>query len=65
MSWIQAKGGKGMLFIPGEQSSREKKHPCPDCFSCGWCSDDRCKVCLTEQKCRNCGKKQSKAAKQE
>ncbi len=24
----------------------EKKHPCPDCRMCQWCSDDRCRLCL-------------------
>jgi hypothetical protein len=24
----------------------EKKHPCPDCQCCQWCSDDRCRLCL-------------------
>lgn len=23
-----------------------KKHPCPDCAFCQWCSDDRCRLCL-------------------
>ncbi len=23
-----------------------KKHPCPDCRMCQWCSDDRCRICL-------------------
>jgi hypothetical protein len=23
-----------------------KKHPCPDCRQCQWCSDDRCRLCL-------------------
>lgn len=22
-----------------------KKHPCPDCSFCQWCSDDRCRRC--------------------
>ncbi|GAB7026847.1 hypothetical protein [Geotalea toluenoxydans] len=22
-----------------------KKHPCPDCHFCQWCSDDRCRMC--------------------
>jgi hypothetical protein len=22
-----------------------KKHPCPDCAFCQWCSDDRCRLC--------------------
>ena len=24
----------------------DKKHPCPDCRMCQWCSDDRCRMCL-------------------
>ena len=24
----------------------DKKHPCPDCKMCQWCSDDRCSLCL-------------------
>jgi hypothetical protein len=24
----------------------EKKHPCPDCRQCQWCSDERCRLCL-------------------
>lgn len=24
----------------------DKKHPCPDCKMCQWCSDDRCRLCL-------------------
>lgn len=24
----------------------DKKHPCPDCTFCQWCSDDRCNLCL-------------------
>ena len=23
-----------------------KKHPCPDCKMCQWCSDERCRICL-------------------
>ncbi|ALC15508.1 hypothetical protein DSOUD_0720 [Desulfuromonas soudanensis] len=35
----------------------EKKHPCPDCRQCQWCSDDRCRLCLKT----GCGKKLSMA----
>jgi hypothetical protein len=35
----------------------EKKHPCPDCYQCQWCSDDRCRLCLKT----GCGKKLSMA----
>jgi len=30
----------------------EKKHPCPDCFACQWCSDDRCRQCLRTTCCK-------------
>lgn len=30
-----------------------KKHPCPDCLQCQWCSDTRCSLCLRPKKpCR-------------
>ncbi len=25
---------------------QDKKHPCPDCHFCQWCSDLRCAACL-------------------
>lgn len=28
-----------------------KKHPCPDCSYCQWCSDDRCRLCLNRSGC--------------
>lgn len=28
-----------------------KKHPCPDCRFCQWCSDDRCRLCLNRETC--------------
>jgi len=28
-----------------------KKHPCPDCTFCQWCSDDRCRRCLNHPGC--------------
>lgn len=30
----------------------EKKHPCPDCKQCQWCSDERCRLCLRSGTCR-------------
>jgi len=30
----------------------EKKHPCPDCTYCQWCSDDRCRLCRARGGCR-------------
>jgi hypothetical protein len=34
----------GMIYVP-ECSTGKKKHPCPDCFSCQWCGNERCRVC--------------------
>ena len=31
--------GKGTPALP------LKKHPCPDCHFCQWCSEDRCRLC--------------------
>lgn len=36
------------------EEGQEKKHPCPDCRYCQWCSDDRCRLCLGEK--RSCRK---------
>jgi len=30
----------------------DKKHPCPDCQECQWCSDERCRLCLNKGRCR-------------
>lgn len=39
-----------------------KKHPCPDCTCCQWCSDDRCRVCLGHSGC--CRRKKLSLAEQ-
>ena len=58
MGFRKLPGNKGMIYVP--EQSKEKKNPCPDCFSCQWCSDDRCRLCRTG-KCRpEPGKKRSK-----
>ncbi len=33
---------------PGPEPCRSslKKHPCPDCVACQFCSDTRCRTCL-------------------
>lgn len=35
----------GLLWQPETGRRRPRKHPCPDCFACQWCSDDRCRAC--------------------
>jgi hypothetical protein len=34
-----------------ENPHPQKKHPCPDCTFCQWCSDERCALCLKEKCC--------------
>lgn len=36
-------------FRPVEK--KLKKHSCPDCFNCLFCSDARCEVCLKNKNC--------------
>lgn len=38
------------IFRPVCDRNAAKKHPCPDCFSCQFCSDDRCAICLAGRK---------------
>ncbi len=35
---------QGLIFCPGGGEGK-KKHPCPDCHFCQWCSDSRCNLC--------------------
>jgi len=37
----------------------DKKHPCPDCRQCQWCSEERCRLCLRSSS--GCRKKLSMA----
>jgi len=41
---------------------KSKKHPCPDCTFCQWCSDDRCRLCLNDSGC--CRRKKLSLAEQ-
>jgi hypothetical protein len=34
----------GLVYCP-EYQSGHRKHQCPDCIACAWCSDPRCAVC--------------------
>ena len=45
-------GLKGKVYVPAESREGSKKYPCKDCFACQQCSDDRCRVCLSERKCK-------------
>jgi len=42
----------GLVYVP--EVTENKKHPCPNCFSCQICSDTRCYACLKKQEiCKN------------
>ena len=45
MAWQRVPGLSGKVFIPECQSEGKKKNPCPDCFACQQCSEERCRVC--------------------
>lgn len=55
MAFVRMKGIKGLVWQPDDPG--EKKHDCPDCFCCQWCSDERCRVCLSSRKKRRGGKR--------
>ena len=46
MAWQTVPGLTGKIFIPECRSEGKKKNPCPDCFACQQCSEDRCRVCF-------------------
>lgn len=45
MPFIKIEGFTGNIFVP-ERNPGKKKHPCRDCYSCQFCSDERCELCL-------------------
>jgi len=48
MSFKILPGNKGMIYIPNHRKIA-KKQPCRDCFSCQWCSNERCSACRSER----------------
>ena len=59
MPFVRAKNIEGLIWQP-EETGCAKKHNCKDCFSCQWCSDERCSLCLRE---KNCPAKKSRSRK--
>ncbi len=45
MPFVTICGVTGKLYVPELTGCPPGKHPCPDCFSCQYCSDDRCNIC--------------------
>jgi hypothetical protein len=44
MGFEKLPDNQGMIYTPDCRCVRRKKN-CPDCFSCQWCSTERCRVC--------------------
>lgn len=54
MPFIDLPDGQGKMFVPEKKKGAKEKHPCPDCFSCQMCSDDRCLQCRACEKAGRC-----------
>ncbi|HEX40835.1 MAG TPA: hypothetical protein ENN81_02085 [Phycisphaerales bacterium] len=53
MAYKRLKGIPGRIHIPDIAPAAAKKHPCPDCFQCQHCPDDRCRTCLKSRNCKD------------
>jgi hypothetical protein len=55
MKFKKLPDNRGLIYVP--EWSDGKKNPCPDCFSCQWCGNERCRVCQGKPPapCRNQG----------
>jgi len=47
MPFIEFPGKMGLFYVNDPIPESKKKHNCRDCYSCKWCSDERCQCCLT------------------
>lgn len=59
MGWKDIPGLNGKLYVPDPPPGTPKKHRCIDCFSCQFCSDERCSICLEKEggcRCRDAEK---------
>ncbi|MBN2040086.1 MAG: hypothetical protein JW864_08605 [Spirochaetes bacterium] len=52
MAFIEIPGFIGKVYVPDE-TKEKKKHNCKDCFSCQFCSDERCLACMKSHCGRN------------
>ena len=54
MPFMKIPGVTGQVYVPEKIPGKQAKHHCPDCFTCQFCSDDRCNVCRSqESNCHN------------
>jgi len=59
MPFVDLPDGTGKVYVPEKKQGCRQKHPCPDCFSCQMCSDDRC------DRCRGAGEKSGRCCRAE
>jgi len=52
MAFKQLPGNQGMIYVPDGKKGK-KKNPCPDCFSCQWCGNERCRTCRAHTCCKS------------
>jgi hypothetical protein len=55
MPFVDLPDGTGKVYVPEKKQGGGQKHPCPDCFSCQLCSDERCRRCLGRGQKGGCG----------
>ena len=53
MAFVELPGGIGKIYVPDDTDGKDRKHPCPDCFYCQWCSETRCRPCRDKETCRD------------
>ena len=51
MPFVRIPGVEGKVFVPDEDHQAPKKHNCPDCASCQWCAESRCRLCRKRRTC--------------
>ncbi len=49
MAFVKVPGLPGKVYVPDRKKGCPCKHPCRDCFSCGFCSEDKCRICLGDK----------------
>jgi len=49
MGFKRLPNNQGMIYTP-ECACIRRKNPCVDCFSCQWCSNERCRLCKGKTK---------------
>ena len=56
MPFVRKPGVTGKVWVPEPSSSLPKRYPCPDCFVCQQCSEERCSLCRSQRVGSGAGK---------